>query len=36
MDVQEVEGGRGDWMELTQVWDEWWALMTKVKNFRVP
>jgi hypothetical protein len=36
MDVQEVEGGRGDWMELAQDRDRWWALASTVKNFRVP
>jgi hypothetical protein len=36
MDVQEVEGGRGDWMELAQDRDRWRALMSTVKNLRVP
>jgi hypothetical protein len=36
MDVQEVGGGRGDWMELAQDRDRWWALVSTVKNLRVP
>ena len=36
MDVQEVEGGRGDWMELAQDKDGWRALVGMVRNFRVP
>jgi hypothetical protein len=36
MDVQEVEGGRGDWMELAQDRDRWQALVSTVKNLRVP
>jgi hypothetical protein len=35
MDLQEVGGGRGDWMELAQDRDRWWALVGTVKNFRV-
>jgi hypothetical protein len=35
-DVQEVGGDRGDWMELTQDRDGWRALVSTVKNFRVP
>jgi hypothetical protein len=36
MDVQEVGGGRGDWMELVQDRDMWRALVITVKNLRVP
>jgi hypothetical protein len=36
MDVEEVGGGRGDSMELAQDWDRWRALVSTVKNLRVP
>jgi len=36
MDLQEVGGGSGDWMELAQDRDMWWALVGTVRDFRVP
>jgi len=36
MDLQEVGGGLGDWMELAQDSDRWWALVGTVRDFRVP
>jgi hypothetical protein len=36
MNLQEVGGGRGDWMELARDRDGWRALVSTVKNFRVP
>ena len=35
MELREVGGG-GDWMELTQDRDRWWALVNTVMNLRVP
>jgi hypothetical protein len=35
MDLLEVGGGRGDWMELAQDRDRWRALVGTVRNFRV-
>jgi hypothetical protein len=36
MDLQEVGGGRGDWMELVQDRDGWRVIVSTVKNFWVP
>jgi len=36
MDLQEMGGGYGDWMELAQDRERWRALVSKVMNFRVP
>jgi hypothetical protein len=36
MEVEEVGEGRGDWMELAQDRDRWRALVSTVKNLRVP
>ena len=36
MDLQEVGRGCGDWMELAQDRDRWWALVNTVRKFRVP
>jgi hypothetical protein len=36
MDIQEVGGGCGVWMERAQDRDRWQALMNTVRNFRVP
>ena len=36
MVLQEVEGGCGDWMELAQDRDRWRALVSTVRNLRVP
>jgi hypothetical protein len=34
MDLHEVGGGRGDWMELAQDRDGWRALVSTVRDFR--
>ena len=36
MDLQEVRGGCGDWMELAQHRDRWRALVNTARNLRVP
>ena len=36
MDLEEVGGVRGDWMELAQDRDRWRALVGTVRDFRVP
>ena len=36
MDLQEVGGGCGDWMELAHDRDRWRALVNTVRNLRVP
>jgi hypothetical protein len=36
MDLKEVGGVCGDWMELAQDRNKWRALVSMVKNFRVP
>jgi len=36
MDLQEVGRLRGDWMDLAQDKDRWWALVGMVRDFWVP
>ena len=36
MDLQEVGGDRGGWMKLAQDRDRWRALVSTVRDFRVP
>ena len=36
MDLEEVGSGYGDWTELAQYRESWWALVSTVMNFRFP
>jgi hypothetical protein len=36
MDLREIGGGHGDWMELAQDRDRWRTLVGTVRNLRVP
>jgi hypothetical protein len=36
MDLKEIGGGVGDWIELAQDRERWRALVGTVKDFRVP
>ena len=36
MDLQEVGGACGNWMELAQDGDRWRELVSTVRNFQVP
>jgi hypothetical protein len=36
MDLEEVVGGRGDWMELAQDRERWRAVLGTVRKFQVP
>jgi hypothetical protein len=36
IDLHEVGGGRGNWMELARDRDRWRALVGTVRDFRVP
>ena len=36
IDLQEVRGGCGDWMDLAQDRERWRALVSTVMNLRVP
>jgi len=36
MDLQELGGGCGDWMELVQDRERWRALVSMARNLRVP
>ena len=36
MDLREVGGGRGDWLEFAQDRDTWRALVGTVRDFRIP
>ena len=36
IELQEVRGGCGDWMDLAEDRDRWRTLVSTVRNFRVP
>jgi len=36
MDLQDVGGGSGDWMELVQDRDRWRVLVVTVRDIRIP
>jgi hypothetical protein len=36
VDLEEVRGDRGDWIDLAQDRDRWRALVGTVRNFRIP
>jgi hypothetical protein len=36
MDLQEIGGGRVDWIDLAQDRDRWWALVGTVRDLWVP
>jgi len=36
MDLQEVGGGRGDWMKLAQDRDRWREFVGTVRDFLIP
>jgi hypothetical protein len=36
VDLQEMGGGCGDWMELAQDRDRWRAIVNTVMNLRIP